>query len=413
MCGITGSVGKPNNSLIAYNLHTNLLRETKRRGKHATGFYAVGMDRKPIFDKAPISADAYVKKPAWKQLINGNIAMIGHARFTTNGAAHINGNNHPHVSKSGNMALVHNGIIYNYEELKNDYSNVLESECDSEIILRIIAKEKDPIRGIKKTYELLGSGGDFACELIHVNPSNGKTMFYFFRDNGRPGIMIDAREILGQLIFCSEASIWKDAVNKSGMSREIRQLATYEIPEYKILSIDADTLKVKETEVKKPKIKKIKSSKFSISNYNNDYYYRKNNFDRNIYSKAEINYGYGYVEPSFKNEVPKDWIETIDQDSGLKKYVYDKNDKYLIDPEDQDFQFKELLESCLDNEHERYPGWQDDAYSYGIISEEKWLEISDQEISNSEDILDYIEDLDMSDQISDNEFLYELSQKYN
>ena len=450
MCGITGSVGKPNNSILAYNLHTNLLRETKRRGRHATGFYAVGFDRKPIFDKAPVSAEVYITRPEWKQLAQGSIAMIGHARFTTNGAAHVNGNNHPHVSKSGNMALVHNGIIYNYNELKDQYSKVLESECDSEIILRIIAKEKNPLKGIKKVYELLGSGGDFACELIHINKKTGKTMFYFFRDSGRPGVMIDARKTLGQLIFCSEENIWKDAVYKSGMSREVRQLPVHEIPEYKILAIDADSLEVEETEVEKPKMKsRPYISRYTGSNYNqynsnyNDYDFYKNH-SRVRNTNDTYNYGKYYLEndkynaygPSVKkSELQNGWTETINPKTGLPKFVFDNdaeefeqeekifNDvNSLVPEEDQDPEFKMLLQKCIDSKEDRYPGWQDEAYSYGLITEEQWAQLSDEEIEHSEDFLDHInsqediEDLDeylnkYNSQQHDDEFLDRLSQQ--
>lgn len=428
MCGITGAVGRPKSPILAHNLQTNLLRETKRRGRHATGFYAVGFDRKPMYDKAPISADQYVKRPEWKQLINGSIAMIGHARFTTNGAATVNGNNHPHVNKSGNMALVHNGIVYNYEEMKKDYTDTLESECDSELILRIISKEKDPLRGIKKVYELLGHGGDFACELIHLNQKTGKTTFYFFRDDGRPGKMIDARETLGQLIFCSESEIWKDAVHKSGMPRAVRQLSVHDIPEYQILSIDADTLKVKETKIEKPKYKS-RCSKYANLTRNTTYYHGGNAYG----SHYGVNHAYGYTDDDtyytgyqyggvkgnqqptinhsskYNTSVLGDgWIETVNPDTNLPRFVYDpdnaggEDDTIDVDfvnkisneisqtaEEEQDPAFRALLQQCVDDTNMRYPGWQDEAYSYHLITEDEWFKLSND--NESEDVMDHID----------------------
>jgi len=428
MCGITGSVGRPKNAILSHNLQTNLLRETKRRGRHATGFYAIDLEKKPVWHKAPISSDLYVRRPEWKQLITGNIALIGHARFTTNGAATVNGNNHPHLSKSGNMALVHNGIVYNYNELKGDYKGSLESDCDSELILRIITQQKDPLRGIKKAYELLGSGGDFACELVHLNPKTGKIMFYFFRDDGRPGKMIDARETLGQLVFCSEKDIWKDAVLKSGMPRTVRQLSVHNIPEYTILVIDADTLKVKEVKVEKPKYKTRYHSRSHASrvyNYDDDYYtYGGTGYVRGT------GYGHGSsTAPTIhrsssvtynKSVLGDGWVETTNPDTGLPRFIFDPNeteedeDDKVIDAEfaeskgieltpeeNQDQAFRALLKQCIDDENQRYPGWQDEALSYGLINEDQWVKFSQDE---SPDILDLLEEMHENGELNDESF---------
>ena len=400
MCGVVGSVGKSTDTVKSYNLLTNLMRETKRRGPHATGHYYVDLKGKVHTHKSPVSADLYVRGTQWKESIRGHCALIGHARFTTHGSEGNNENNHPFVSKSGNIALVHNGVLFLYDELKDKYR--LQSECDSELILRIISKEKDPLRGIKKVYELLGSGGDFACELIHLNPKTGKTMFYFFRDNGRPGKMIDARDTFGQLIFCSEKDIWNDAVLKSGMPREVRQLSVRNIPDYQILAVDADSLKVKEIKVEKPKFKS-RYARFS-HNKHTTYYNRNNYYHYNGSTKTSRETSLARCGTTFNTSVlGEGWIETTNPDTNLPRFIYDPNETgedntintdfsdangiSQTSEEEQDSAFRVLLQRCVDDPTLRYPGWQDEAYSYYLITEEEWYQFTNDD-SKSNDALD-------------------------
>jgi len=68
---------------------------------------------------------------------------LGHTRWATHGAVNLS-NCHPHISANGKFALVHNGIVENYDELKNfviKEGSSLLSETDSEVILRLIEIE--------------------------------------------------------------------------------------------------------------------------------------------------------------------------------------------------------------------------------------------------------------------------------
>lgn len=128
MCGIVGIVAnKPVvNDLLA------ALGNLEYRGYDSAGI-AIAHSGKLMINKNV----GYVSDLKVDKTIQGNIG-IGHCRWATHGSV-TDTNAHPHSDCSGDIAIVHNGIVENYEELKAELvSHAFKSETDSEVIAHLI-----------------------------------------------------------------------------------------------------------------------------------------------------------------------------------------------------------------------------------------------------------------------------------
>lgn len=154
MCGIIGYIGKkqPVNFLL------DGLKKLEYRGYDSSGIAIKENENIQIIRSIGRIKDLENKTKNTK-LLNGNIG-IAHTRWATHGEP-TEENAHPH--QVGNITLVHNGIIENAEELRENLITdgvKFKSETDTEVACAVINKyyEKDPIAAITKALkELKGS----------------------------------------------------------------------------------------------------------------------------------------------------------------------------------------------------------------------------------------------------------------
>jgi glutamine---fructose-6-phosphate transaminase (isomerizing) len=144
MCGIVGYIGHRE----AYPVIIKGLKRLEYRGYDSAGVVLYdGTDLKLSKTKGKVSD---LEARAEKEItLNGSIG-IGHTRWATHGVPN-DVNSHPHVSNSGNLVIVHNGIIENYEPLKKELINrgyVFHSDTDTEVLVNLIedVQKKDNLK---------------------------------------------------------------------------------------------------------------------------------------------------------------------------------------------------------------------------------------------------------------------------
>lgn len=132
MCGIVGVTGKTNTVEILING----LEKLEYRGYDSAGIF---VDNKTGEDYLVKEAGRISNlKSAIDDKVHGT-AGIGHTRWATHGVP-SKFNAHPHVSEDGRFYLVHNGVITNFSELKEQYLKDVNfvSETDTEVVVQLI-----------------------------------------------------------------------------------------------------------------------------------------------------------------------------------------------------------------------------------------------------------------------------------
>jgi glucosamine--fructose-6-phosphate aminotransferase (isomerizing) len=140
---------------------------------------------------------------------------IAHTRWATHGAK-TDVNAHPHTDHKGRIALIHNGIIENYQLLKENlavnHGISPISETDSEILALLIGlfldQENSIVDSIKKTcLKLIGS---YNIALIYIADPDA---IYAIRNSGELSIAKDL--VKGHSFLCSDVDVLRDEFNLS------------------------------------------------------------------------------------------------------------------------------------------------------------------------------------------------------
>lgn len=139
MCGIAGFTGR--DRAVPYLI--DCLERLEYRGYDSSG---IALCRNNDIDVIKRSGKLSELKKAVLCIENCDCYCgIGHTRWATHGSPTEN-NAHPHLSQSGTFAIVHNGIIENYAQLKGELENdgvSFISDTDSEVIAQLLEKNYD------------------------------------------------------------------------------------------------------------------------------------------------------------------------------------------------------------------------------------------------------------------------------
>jgi glucosamine--fructose-6-phosphate aminotransferase (isomerizing) len=171
MCGIVGYIGdRP-----AYEILIKGLHRLEYRGYDSAGVAMVTDNGKLNIYKTHGKVDDLERFCQSKEL-DGNVG-IAHTRWATHGEPN-DVNAHPHLSRSGQLALVHNGTIENYNVLKEALQQQgceFHSETDTEVLVQLIEyiKESNKCTLVEAVREALKEVvGAYAIAVVDVNEPN-------------------------------------------------------------------------------------------------------------------------------------------------------------------------------------------------------------------------------------------------
>lgn len=168
MCGIIGYSGS---EADAINVILEGLEKLEYRGYDSAGIAFLD-GNKIIIEKK--EGKLQNLKDHLKDVATKSNLGIGHTRWATHGVP-TDRNSHPHYSENKDVVLVHNGIIENYQELKNDLltSGVkFSSDTDSEVVAQLFSKlfDGDLLSTLNKVIEKIR--GSYALAIIHKDFPN-------------------------------------------------------------------------------------------------------------------------------------------------------------------------------------------------------------------------------------------------
>lgn len=172
MCGIVGYIGDKS----AVDILIDGLKQLEYRGYDSSGVALMNTDNIDIY-----KAEGKLQNLADKLFMNRDKIVnstlgIGHIRWATHGAPTVI-NAHPHTCNCGGVAVVHNGIIENYKELRAKLEAegcVFRSQTDTETVAHLIAKKYSQCKNLTEAVRLASMEieGAYAICVMHKDLPN-------------------------------------------------------------------------------------------------------------------------------------------------------------------------------------------------------------------------------------------------
>ena len=223
MCGIVGVVGNTN----ATDILIQGLEKLEYRGYDSAGIFVLGGDKSHLVKAVGRIAELSAKTAG----VEGTTG-IGHTRWATHGKP-TEDNAHPHRSETERFVLVHNGVIENYLEIKEEYleGHHFKGQTDTEIAVHLIGKfaEEDGLsvlEAFKKALHIIR--GSYAFALVD---SQDPEVIYVAKN--KSPLLIGLGE--GYNMVCSDAM---------AMIRETNQYM--EIYDQELVIVKADSVEVQD-----------------------------------------------------------------------------------------------------------------------------------------------------------------------
>jgi len=182
MCGIVGYVGKQKAAAVILEG----LKRLEYRGYDSAGVAVLQNDRITVAKK--VGRVENLTKEVARHSFTGTTG-IGHTRWATHGGV-TDANAHPHVSSDGKFAIIHNGVIENYNGIKKfliSKGYTFASETDTEALVNLIAYHYQKENGDTDKNRFLES---VRRTLMHVEGTYGIVVLCV----DRPGEMVAARK---------------------------------------------------------------------------------------------------------------------------------------------------------------------------------------------------------------------------
>ncbi len=243
MCGILGvvKVGRSIELQRWKDAVSALFKFSEERGKEASGAAFIVEDGVKVL-KCSEPSSVLVGRADFLESFEGMndhdcFSLIGHSRLVTSGMEFDDGNNQP--VKFGNVCLVHNGIIVDYEDVWKSLGVESTTDLDSEVIAALIDSELDKgiLTAVENALNTLVGEVSIAGTTLDSNKlfcaTNTGSLYYCASDKD------------GVFVFASEKYILESALDDSDLlsDYEVRQLAPGDVLVVDLLTLDIEISK--------------------------------------------------------------------------------------------------------------------------------------------------------------------------
>lgn len=247
MCGIVGYVGKQQ----AAPLILEGLRRLEYRGYDSAGITVLrdeGVDTRKKKGKIDEGLAHLLRAEPLLGVVG-----IGHTRWATHGPP-SDENSHPHYDESGRIAVVHNGVIENYDRIKDRFKeHTFKSSTDTEVLAHLIGHHYDLLKSESKAAHPLTKGDTHPLAQAVMNALREVIGAYGIAVvcSDFPGVMIGARRgsplIVG--VGQGENFLASDATAIASHTREVIYLNDYDVvtltgDRFNVANLGNDTARV-------------------------------------------------------------------------------------------------------------------------------------------------------------------------